>query len=286
MHLHYSYFVTSSSRHKMKQYLSLVQEIFDNGIKKTDRTGTGTISIFGAQRKYDLSEGFPLVTTKKTRFDAILRELLWFLRGSTNINDGLKEYTPIWNAWADENGDLGPIYGKQWVAWEAHEKQADGTCKVTEINQIQQAIDLIKNKSDSRRILVSAWNVADLPKMALMPCHAFFHFNVMGDRLDLQLYQRSADIALGVPFNIASYSALLMMVAQECNLKPGVFVHTFGDVHIYSNHVDGLKEQLKRTPHALPQLEIAKKPFWELKFEDFAIKNYVHDEAIKFPIAI
>ncbi len=270
----------------MKQYLSLVQEIFDNGIKKTDRTGTGTISIFGAQRKYDLSKGFPLVTTKKTRFDAILRELLWFLRGSTNINDELKEYTPIWNAWADEKGELGPIYGKQWVAWEAHEKQKDGKCKITKINQIQQAIDLIKNNSDSRRILVSAWNVADLPKMALMPCHAFFQFNVMGDRLDLQLYQRSADVALGVPYNIASYSALLMMVARECNLKPGVFVHTFGDVHIYLNHVDGLKEQLKRKPYPLPQLEIAKKPFWDLKFEDFNLKNYTHDEFIKFPVAV
>jgi len=270
----------------MKQYLSLVQEIFDNGIEKTDRTGTGTISIFGAQRKYDLREGFPLVTTKKVRFDAIIRELLWFLRGSTNINDGLKEYTPIWNAWADENGELGPIYGKQWVAWEAHEKQKDGSCKITEINQIQQAIDLIKNQSDSRRIMVSAWNVADLPKMALMPCHAFFHFNVMGDRLDLQLYQRSADVALGVPYNIASYSALLMMMAQECNLIPGVFVHTFGDVHIYLNHVDGLKEQLKRTPHPLPQLEITKKPFWDIKFEDFKLKNYTHDEFIKFPVAV
>ncbi|MBN1258317.1 thymidylate synthase [Candidatus Peregrinibacteria bacterium] len=270
----------------MKQYLSLVQEIFDNGIQKTDRTGTGTISIFGAQRKYDLQEGFPLVTTKKTLFDAIIRELLWFLRGSTNINDGLKEYTRIWNDWADENGDLGPIYGKQWVAWEKFEKQADGSFKMSTINQIQQAIDLIKNKPDSRRIIVSAWNPADLPRMALMPCHAFFQFNVMGDRLDLQLYQRSADIALGVPFNIASYSALLMMVAQECNLTPGVFVHTLGDVHIYLNHVDGLKEQLKRTPHPLPQLKITKKPFWDLKFEDFELQNYVHDEAIKFPIAV
>ncbi len=262
----------------MKQYLELVQEIFDNGIEKTDRTGTGTISIFGAQTKYDLSEGFPMVTTKKVRFDAIMRELLWFLKGSTNINEGLTEYTPIWNAWADENGDLGPIYGKQWVAWETPDGQ--------KINQIQQAIDLLKNSSDSRRIIVSAWNVADLPKMALMPCHAFFHLNVMGDRLDLQLYQRSADVALGVPYNIASYSALLMMFAKEVGLKPGVFVHTFGDVHIYSNHVEGLKEQLKRTPKKLPTLEIADKPFWDLKFEDFELKNYEHDAYIKFPIAV
>jgi len=262
----------------MKQYLELVQEIFDKGIEKTDRTGTGTISIFGAQTKYDLSKGFPMVTTKKVRFDAIMRELLWFLKGSTNINDGLAQYTPIWNAWADEKGDLGPIYGKQWVAWETPDGQ--------KINQIQQAIDLLKNSSDSRRIIVSAWNVADLPKMALMPCHTFFHLNVMGDRLDLQLYQRSADVALGVPYNIASYSALLMMFAKEVGLKPGIFVHTFGDVHIYSNHVEGLKEQLTRTPKKLPTLEIADKPFWDLKFEDFELKNYEHDDYIKFPIAV
>lgn len=270
----------------MKQYLSLVQEIFDNGIEKTDRTGTGTISIFGAQRKYDLREGFPMVTTKKVRFDAILRELLWFLKGSTNINEGLKEYTPIWNAWADEKGDLGPIYGKQWVNWEVHERQDDGTCRITGINQIQQAIDLLKNSPDSRRILVSAWNIADLPKMALMPCHTFFQLNVMGDRLDLQMYQRSADVALGVPYNVASYSALLMMIAKEVNLIPGIFVHTLGDVHTYSNHVEGLKEQITRTPHELPQLEIADKPFWDLKFEDFELKNYEHDEYIKFPVAV
>ncbi|MBU0578027.1 thymidylate synthase [Patescibacteria group bacterium] len=270
----------------MKQYLSLVQEIFDNGIEKTDRTGTGTISIFGAQRKYDLREGFPMVTTKKVRFDAIIRELLWFLRGSTNINDELTEYTPIWDAWADENGNLGPIYGKQWVAWDEYTENPDGTFKKNQINQVQKAIDLIKNQPDSRRIIVSAWNVADLPKMALMPCHAFFQFNVMGDRLDLQLYQRSADVALGVPYNIASYSALLAMVAQECDLTPGVFVHTLGDVHIYSNHVEGLKEQLKRTSHKLPQLELSKKPFWDIKFEDFKLKNYVHDEVIKFPVAV
>ena len=262
----------------MKQYLDLVQEIFDNGIEKTDRTGTGTISIFGAQKKYDLRKGFPMVTTKKVRFDAILRELLWFLRGSTNINDELTEFTPIWDAWADERGDLGPVYGKQWVAW--------GTPDGQKINQIQQALDLLKNNPDSRRIIVSAWNVADLPKMALMPCHAFFQLNVMGDRLDLQLYQRSADVALGVPYNVASYATLLMMFAKEAGLKPGVFVHTFGDVHIYSNHIDGLKEQLQRTPKALPTLEIADKPFWDLKFEDFELKDYQHDTYIKFPIAV
>ena len=257
----------------MKQYLDLVQEIFDNGIEKSDRTGTGTIAIFGAQKKYDLREGFPMVTTKKVRFDAILRELLWFLKGSTNINDGLKEFTPIWNAWADENGDLGPVYGKQWVAWEGKNGE--------KINQIQQALDLLKNNPDSRRIIVSAWNVADLPDMALMPCHAFFQFNVMGDRLDLQLYQRSADVALGVPYNIASYATLLMMVAKEVGLTPGIFVHTLGDCHIYSNHVEGLKEQLTRTPKKLPELKIADKPFWDLKFEDFELVGYDHDNYIK-----
>lgn len=270
----------------MKQYLELVQEIFDNGIEKTDRTGTGTISMFGMQKKYDLREGFPLVTTKSVRFDAIIRELLWFLRGATNINDELTQHTPIWNPWADENGDLGPIYGYQWIRWEKFDEQSDGTYKKSHINQVEQVIDMIKNKPDSRRIIVSAWNPADLHKMALPPCHAFFQFNVMGNRLDLQLYQRSADIALGVPYNIASYSALLMMVAQECNLTPGIFVHTLGDAHIYLNHFEGLKEQLKRTPHPLPQLKIKEKPFWDIKFEDFELLNYEHDEIIKFPIAV
>jgi thymidylate synthase len=270
----------------MKQYLELVQEVFNNGIEKTDRTGTGTISMFGAQKKYDLREGFPLVTTKKVRFDAIIRELLWFLRGSTNIHDELTQYTPIWDAWADENGDLGPIYGKQWVAWETFKEKPDGSIEKKEVNQIQQAIDLLKSNPDSRRILVSTWNVADLPKMALMPCHTLFQLNVMCDRLDLQLYQRSADVALGVPYNIASYSALLMMFAQEVGLTPGIFVHTIGDCHIYSNHVEGLKEQLTRTPKKLPKLEIANKPFWEIKFEDFHLKDYEHDEYIKFPVAV
>lgn len=271
----------------MKQYLSLVQEVLDNGIVKTDRTGTGTISMFGAQRKYDLREGFPMVTTKKVRFDAILRELLWFLRGSTNINDELKEYTPIWNAWAAEDGELGPIYGYQWRNWEKFEYDKETkSYKKTHIDQIKQILDMIKNNPDSRRIIVNAWNVADIDKMALPPCHAFFQFNVMGDRLDLQLYQRSADIALGVPYNIASYATLLMMVAQECGLTPGIFVHTLGDAHIYSNHVEGIREQLTRPTHDLPELKIAKKPFWDLKFEDFELKNYEHEAFIKFPIAV
>lgn len=262
----------------MKQYLELIQEIFDHGIEKSDRTGTGTISIFGAQKKYDLREGFPMVTTKKVRFDAILRELLWFLKGSTNINDDLAAHTPIWDAWADEKGDLGPVYGKQWIAWETQ----DGT----KINQIQEALDLLKNKPDSRRIIVSAWNVADLPKMALMPCHAFFQLDVMGDRLDLQLYQRSADVALGVPYNIASYATLLSMFAKEAGLKPGIFVHTLGDAHIYLNHIEGLKEQLTRKPKKLPELKIADKAFWDLTFKDFELLGYEHDPFIKFPVAV
>jgi len=262
----------------MQQYLSLVREILEKGEKKDDRTGTGTLSIFGVQRKYDLREGFPLLTTKKVLFTGVLRELLWFLRGSTNINDGLKEFTPIWNAWADENGNLGPIYGKQWRDWETK----DGR----HIDQIQGAIDMIKTDPTSRRIIVNAWNVGDLDKMALPPCHMFFQFYVLNGRLDCQLYQRSADVALGVPFNIASYAMLMTMIAQECGLTPGIFTHTMGDAHIYLNHIDGLKEQLTRTPKPLPTLRIAKKPFWDLKFEDFEVLNYEHDPFIKFEVAV
>ncbi len=262
----------------MKQYLSLVQEVLEKGEKKEDRTGTGTISVFGMQRKYDLREGFPLLTTKKVLFDAVLWELLWFLRGSTNINDDLTQHTPIWDAWADENGELGPIYGKQWRRWETK----DGR----KIDQIQQAIDTIKTNPDSRRIIVNAWNVGELDQMALPPCHMFFQFYVVNGRLDCQLYQRSADIALGVPFNIASYALLMVMVAKECGLEPGIFTHTMGDAHIYLNHVEGLQEQLKRMPKALPRLEIAKKPFWDLKFEDFKILGYEHDPFIRFKVAV
>lgn len=262
----------------MKQYLSLVREVLENGEKKEDRTGTGTISIFGAQRKYDLREGFPLLTTKKVLFDGVLRELLWFLKGATNINDGLTEHTPIWDAWADEKGELGPIYGKQWRKWNA----VNGR----EVDQIQQAIHMIKTNPDSRRIIVNAWNVGEIEDMALPPCHLLFQFYVVNGRLDCQLYQRSADIALGVPYNIASYAALMMMMAQECDLEPGVFTHTLGDAHIYLNHVEGLQEQLKREPKALPQLKIAKKPFAELQFEDFEIVGYQHDPFIKFKVAV
>ena len=273
----------------MKQYLELVQEVMDKGVLRGDRTGTGTYSIFGVQKKYDLREGFPLVTTKKVSYGAILRELLWFLRGSTNINDELAEYTPIWNAWADEKGELGPIYGYQWRKWERFTWiEEEKTYQKNHIDQIEKAINDIKNNPTSRRIIVSAWNVADLDRMALAPCHAFFQFYVDTEnkRLDLQLYQRSADIALGVPYNIASYSTLLMMVAQECGLTPGVFTHTLGDAHIYTNHVEGLKKQLTRTPHKLPELKTPQKPFAELKYEDFELVGYSHDDFIKFPIAV
>jgi len=259
----------------MKQYLNLVRTILEEGETKGDRTGTGTLSIFGVQTKYDLREGFPVLTTKKLLFSAVIRELLWFLRGSTNINDGLAQFTPIWDSWAGSDGELGPIYGYQWRNWGGKG-----------IDQIQNAIDLIKHQPQSRRIIVSAWNVADIPKMALPPCHAFFQFYVIGNRLDCQLYQRSADIALGVPFNIASYSLLLAMIAHECNLVPGVFTHTLGDAHIYLNHVEGIKEQLKREEYPLPTLKLADKPFNELTFEDISLENYQHHPFIRFEVAV
>lgn len=271
----------------MKAYLSLLQEVLDSGVKKEDRTGVGTISIFGTQRKYDLREGFPLVTTKKVKFDSILRELLWFLRGSTNINDGLHEYTPIWDAWAKPDGGLGPIYGYQWRKWEKFTLDpATGQYTKSQVDQIQGVLDTIKKNPSSRRIIVSAWNVADLDRMALPPCHAFFQFYVVDGRLDCQLYQRSADMALGVPYNIASYATLMHMVALDCNLQPGIFTHTLGDTHLYLNHLDGVREQLTRAPYPLPTLKINKKPFWELRFEDFTLENYQHHPFIKFPIAV
>jgi thymidylate synthase len=259
----------------MKQYLDLIRQVLEDGETKTDRTGTGTRAIFGTQSRYDLREGFPLVTTKKTLFPAVVRELLWFLKGSTNIYEDLTQHTPIWDAWADSEGNLGPIYGHQWRNWGG-----------TGIDQIQQAIDTIKTNPDSRRIIVSAWNVGDLPDMKLPPCHAFFQFFVVNGRLDLQLYQRSADLALGVPFNIASYALLLTMVAQECKLTPGVFVHTIGDAHLYENHLDGVREQLSRKPLPLPQLKIADKPFDEIRFEDIQLLNYEHHPFIRFEVAV
>lgn len=269
----------------MKQYLDLVRHILDNGERRDDRTGVGTISIFGAQAKYDLREGFPLLTTKKVLFSAVVRELLWFLRGSTNINDDLTEHTPIWDAWADEDGNLGPIYGYQWRSWPKF-VEVDGQYRKEYVDQIQQVIDLIKTNPDSRRLLVSAWNVADIDKMALPPCHLLFQFYVINGRLDCQLYQRSADMALGVPFNIASYALLMMMVAKECSLQPGIFTHTLGDAHIYLNHLDGIKEQLTRTPGPLPSVEIADKSIFDLRFEDIQLKNYQPQGFIKFPVAV
>jgi len=269
----------------MKQYLDLVRHILDNGERRDDRTGVGTISIFGAQAKYDLREGFPLLTTKKVLFSAVIRELLWFLRGSTNINDDLTQHTPIWDAWADEEGNLGPIYGCQWRSWPKF-VEVDGQYCKEYIDQIQQVIDLIKTNPDSRRLLVSAWNVADIDKMALPPCHLLFQFYVINGRLDCQLYQRSADMALGVPFNIASYALLMMMVSKECKLEPGIFTHTLGDAHIYLNHVDGIKEQLTRIPGPLPCVEIADKSIFDLRFEDIQLKNYQPQGFIKFPVAV
>mgnify|MGYP002882998102 CR=1 FL=1 len=259
----------------VKQYLDLVRHILENGEKKEDRTGTGTVSVFGTQTRYDLREGFPLLTTKKVLFKAIVRELLWFLKGSTNIHENLTEHTPIWDAWADENGELGPIYGHQWRNWGGQG-----------IDQIGRAIDLIKNNPDSRRIIVSAWNVGDLEQMALPPCHAFFQFYVCGDRLDCQLYQRSGDVALGVPFNIASYALLMILIANECGLEPGVFVHTIGDAHIYSNHIEGLERQLKREPHSLPRVTVAKKPLDSITFEDIELHDYEYEPFIRFQVAV
>ncbi len=259
----------------MRAYLDLLQHVLDHGEPRADRTGTGTLSVFGTQTRYDLREGFPLVTTKKTLFPAVVRELLWFLRGSTNINDDLRAHTPIWDAWADASGDLGPIYGFQWRNWGG-----------TGIDQITEAIETIKRDPTSRRIIVSAWNVADIPKMKLPPCHAFFQFYVQQEWLDCQLYQRSADLALGVPFNIASYALLLAMVAQECRLRPRHLVHTLGDAHIYANHVDGVRTQLAREPFALPKLVLADKPVLAMKFEDIALEGYQHHPFIKFPVAV
>lgn len=268
----------------MQQYLDLCQHILDHGEEKGDRTGTGTLSVFGYQMRFDLADGFPLVTTKKVYFKSVVQELLWFLKGSTNINDGLE--TKIWNNWADENGQLGPIYGFQWRNWRQYKPDAAGQYRETTIDQISQVIEMIKTNPSSRRLIVSAWNVADIEEMALPPCHAFFQFNVVNGRLDCQLYQRSADVAIGVPFNIASYALLLMMIANECDLKPGHFVHTFGDAHLYNNHLDGVREQLTRTPEPLPSVQIAKKPIFELKEADIVLENYEHQSFIKFDIAV
>lgn len=269
----------------MQQYLHLLQHILDTGATKTDRTGTGTTSCFGYQLRFDLARGFPLVTTKKLHLKSIIYELLWFLRGDTNTKY-LKEHgVSIWDEWADAEGELGPVYGKQWRSWEG----ANGKT----VDQITQLIEQIKKNPDSRRLIVSAWNVADLPEMALMPCHALFQFYVAAgpdgkQRLSCQLYQRSADVFLGVPFNIASYALLTLMVAQVCGLGPGEFIHTFGDVHLYSNHLEQAKLQLTRTPYPLPTMKLnpAVKDIFQFQFEDFTLENYQSHPAIKAPVAV
>ncbi|PKN56257.1 MAG: thymidylate synthase [Deltaproteobacteria bacterium HGW-Deltaproteobacteria-14] len=261
----------------MRPYLDLLRLVLEQGERKSDRTGTGTRSLFGLQTRYDLREGFPLVTTKKVLFDSVVRELLWFLRGATNINDDLG--TRIWDAWAAPDGELGPIYGHQWRRWGA-------TADDPGIDQISAAIDLIKRQPDSRRIIVNAWNVGDLDKMALPPCHAFFQFYVAAGHLDCQLYQRSADLALGVPFNIASYALLTTMIANECGLTPRWFIHTLGDAHIYDNHVEGVTRQLDREPLPLPRVALADKPTLALTFDDIRLEGYQHHPFIKFAVAV
>ncbi len=264
----------------MQQYHALLQHILDNGAQKHDRTGTGTISVFGYQMRFDLNEGFPLVTTKKVHLRSIVHELLWFLKGETNIQYLKENGVSIWDEWADENGELGPVYGKQWRSWEG----PNGVV----IDQVKELIEQIKKNPDSRRLIISAWNVAELPKMALMPCHTLFQFYVAEGKLSCQLYQRSADVFLGVPFNIASYALLTLMIAQVCNLQVGDFVHTFGDVHIYNNHLEQVKLQLSRTPYPLPTMKLnpAVKDIFEFKFEDFTLENYQCHPAIKAPVAV
>lgn len=252
----------------MKQYLDLLNRILEEGVEKEDRTGTGTISVFGHQMRFNLEEGFPMLTTKKLHLKSIIHELLWFLKGDTNVKYLQENGVRIWNEWADENGDLGHIYGYQWRSWPTY----DGCF----IDQIQEAVDTIKNNPDSRRIIVSAWNVGDIKNMNLPPCHAFFQFYVANGRLSLQLYQRSADTFLGVPFNIASYALLLMMMAQVTGLKAGDFVHTLGDTHIYKNHLEQVRTQLERAPRKLPKMKLNPevKDLLDFKFEDFSLEEY------------
>ncbi len=264
----------------MNQYEQLLKHIYETGTFKSDRTGTGTRSIFGAQLRFNLQEGFPLITTKKVHLKSIIHELLWFIKGETNTQYLKENGVSIWDEWANENGELGPVYGYQWRSWPA----ADGTY----IDQLSELIETIKKNPDSRRMIVSAWNVSDLNKMALMPCHAFFQFYVANGKLSCQLYQRSADMFLGVPFNIASYAFLTHMIAQVCNLEVGDFIHTFGDAHIYSNHFEQVELQLSREPKPYPTLQLnpAVKSIFDFKFEDFTIENYDPHPAIKAPVAV
>ena len=264
----------------MQQYLNLLQHVIDKGAEKTDRTGTGTKSCFGYQMRFNLAEGFPMVTTKKLHLKSIIYELLWFLNGDTNIKYLNENGVRIWDEWADKNGDLGPVYGKQWRSWEA----PNGVV----IDQISELIEQIKKTPDSRRLIVSAWNVGDLSKMALMPCHNMFQFYVADGKLSCQLYQRSADVFLGVPFNIASYALLTMMIASVCNLEYGDFVHSFGDVHLYNNHVEQANLQLSRKPFPLPTMKINKevKDIFSFQFSDFTLENYEAHPSIKAPVAV
>ena len=264
----------------MTPYLDLMRHVLEHGTKKDDRTGTGTLSVFGWQMRYNLAEGFPLVTTKKCHLRSIIHELLWFLQGDTNIRYLKDNGVSIWDEWADENGNLGPVYGHQWRSWPARD---GGT-----IDQISEAVKTLKTHPDSRRIIVSAWNVADLDRMALAPCHAFFQFYVADGKLSCQLYQRSADIFLGVPFNIASYALLTMMMAQVTGLKPGDFVHTLGDAHLYLNHLDQAREQLARTPRARPTMTLNPdvQDIFSFRFEDFTLEGYDPHPAIKAPVAV
>lgn len=263
----------------MKQYLDLLQHVKENGVKKEDRTGTGTISVFGYQMRFDLSEGFPLVTTKQCHLKSIIYELLWFLQGNTNIKYLNDHGVTIWDEWADKNGDLGPVYGAQWRSWHTSESTID---------QISDVIQQIKQNPDSRRLIVSAWNVGEIEQMALAPCHAFFQFYVAEGKLSCQLYQRSADIFLGVPFNIASYALLTMMIAQVCELETGDFVHTFGDAHIYLNHLEQVETQLSRSPYPLPRMKLNSDvgDIFNFKYGDFELTNYQYHPKITAPIAI
>ncbi len=264
----------------MRQYLELMQHVINHGHQKSDRTGTGTLSVFGYQMRFNLADGFPLVTTKKCHLKSIIHELLWFLQGDTNIGYLREKGVSIWDEWADTNGDLGPIYGHQWRSWTT----ADGQ----HIDQLKQVIEQIKSTPDSRRMLVSSWNVGDLQKMRLPPCHAFFQFYVADNRLSCQLYQRSADIFLGVPFNIASYALLTLMIAQVCSLEAGDFVHTLGDAHLYRNHLDQAHEQLKRDPRPLPVMRLNRniREILDFKYEDFLLENYDPYPAIKASVAV
>jgi thymidylate synthase len=264
----------------MKTYLELMDHVLKHGTEKRDRTGTGTLSVFGYQCRYDLQKGFPLITTKKLHLRSIIHELLWFIKGDTNIKYLKDNKVGIWDEWADENGELGPVYGKQWRSWEGKDGKV--------VDQVTELIDQVKKNPDSRRLIVNAWNVADLPEMALMPCHTMFQFYVANGKLSCQLYQRSADVFLGVPFNIASYALLTLMIAQGCDLEPGEFVDTFGDVHIYNNHIEQVKLQLSRTPFPLPTMKLnpSVKNIFDFRFEDFTLENYQSHPAIKAPVAV